>query len=79
MQLFTRSNVRLPKTHDEHVHWQSDELLERPGIEPETPGLQGEWHNHCVKEASLKTSSRRAFIGMSQKQPIHVIKYPSSV
>ena len=29
----------------------SDEL-EKPGIEPATPGLQGEWHNHCTMEAS---------------------------
>ena len=26
--------------------------LEKPGIEPATPGLQGEWHNHCTTEAS---------------------------
>ena len=25
--------------------------LEKPGIEPATPGLQGEWHNHCTTEA----------------------------
>ena len=26
--------------------------LEKPGIELATPGLQGEWHNHCTTEAS---------------------------
>ena len=24
----------------------------KPGIEPATPGLQGELHNHCTTEAS---------------------------
>ena len=28
--------------------------LEKPGIEPATPGLQGERHNHCTTEASVK-------------------------
>ena len=28
--------------------------LEKPGIEPVTPGLQGECHNHCTTEASTK-------------------------
>ena len=27
--------------------------LEKPGIEPATPGLHGEWHNHCTTEASV--------------------------
>ena len=26
--------------------------LEQPGIALATPGLQGEWHNHCTTEAS---------------------------
>ena len=26
--------------------------LEKPGIEPATPGLQGECHNHCTTDAS---------------------------
>ena len=26
--------------------------LEKPGIEPATPGLQGQLHNHCTMEAS---------------------------
>ena len=28
--------------------------LEKPGIEPATPGLQGERHNHCTTEASKR-------------------------
>ena len=31
--------------------------LEKPGIEPATPGLQGEWRNHCTTEASKKWTS----------------------
>ena len=27
-------------------------FLEKPGIEPAIPGLQGEWLNHCTREAS---------------------------
>ena len=30
------------------------DVLEKPGIGPATPGLQGEWHNHCTTEASGK-------------------------
>ena len=32
--------------------------LEKSGIEPATPGLQGEWHNHCTTEASTFYSIR---------------------
>ena len=34
-------------------HWSSGCccFLEKPGIEPATPGLQGEWLNHCTTEA----------------------------
>ena len=31
----------------------SSERLVKPGIEPTTPGLQGEWLNHCATEASV--------------------------
>ena len=29
------------------------EGLEKPRIEPVTPGLQGKWLNHCAAEASM--------------------------
>ena len=30
------------------------ERPKKPGIEPATPGLQGERHNHCAMEASKR-------------------------
>ena len=45
--------------------------LEKPGIEPATPGLQGEGHSHCTTEASNRrfTSAWWILCGNNSRAP----------
>ena len=57
----------------------SSERLEKPGIEPTTPGLQGEWLNHYATEAStraLKTLTKELHcFNFIFFEILHIIKY----
>ena len=52
----------------------SSERLEKPGIEPTTPGLQGEYLNHYTTEASRKGDCISPFLTASS-----IAKYFSKI